>query len=186
MAINSMKLKTDRLKIRELSLADLEAIHQLHSLPETDKYNTLGIPATIQTTELLLNEWIEKQRPIPRTSYIFCIELSETSQFIGLIALNLGKLNYKIAEAWYKIHPAYWGKGYATEALTELLKFGFSSLGLHRIEAGCAVENIASIKVLEKAGMIREGSKRKILPIRGTWTDNYFYAMLDTDYEMRR
>ena len=181
-----MKFKTDCLKIRELSLADLEVIHQLHSLPEIDEYNTLGIPATIQTTELLLNEWIEKQSPIPRTSYIFCIELLETNEFIGLIALNLGKLNYKIAEAWYKIHPAYWGKGYATEALAELLKFGFTTLGLHRIEAGCAVENTASIKVLEKTGMIREGSKRKILPIRGNWVDNYFYAILEEDWGIQK
>ena len=180
-----MELITDRLTLKELSLADLEVIHQLHSLPEMDEFNTLGIPATIQVTELLLNEWIEKQRTIPRVSYIFRIELSETDQFIGLIGLNFGKLNYKIAETWYKIQPTYWGKGYATEALKELLKFGFSHLGLHRIEAGCAVENTSSVRVLEKVGMTREGRKRKILPIRGNWTDNYFYAILDEDWEIK-
>ena len=181
-----MELKTDRLKLKEFSFADLEAIHQLHSLSEVDEFNTLGIPSTIKTTELLLTEWMKKQKPIPRISYIFCIELIETNQFIGLIALNLGKLNYKIAEAWYKINPAYWQKGYATEALAELLKFGFTTLGLHRIEAGCAVENKASIRVLEKVGMTREGRKRKILPIRGNWTDNYFYAMLDEDWGIQK
>jgi [ribosomal protein S5]-alanine N-acetyltransferase len=56
------------------------------------------------------------------------------------------------------------------------------SLRLHRIEAGCAVENIPSIKVLEKAGMTREGLKRKKLPIRGEWKDNYFYAILEEDF----
>ena len=60
-----MELITDRLTLKELSLADLEVIHQLHSLPEMDEFNTLGIPANIQVTELLLNEWIEKQRTIP-------------------------------------------------------------------------------------------------------------------------
>ena len=61
-----------------------------------------------------------------------------------------------------------------------MLQFGFFELQLHRIEAGCAVENVASIKVLEHVGMIREGRKRQILPIRGEWIDNYFYAMLET------
>jgi len=177
-----VELQTERLTIKELSLADLEEIHYLHSLPETDEFNTLGIPDTIKTTELLLAEWIGQQNAIPRMSFIFCIKLIKTNQFIGLIALNLGKLSFKIAEAWYKVLPAYWGQGYTTEALTELLKFGFFDLRLHRIEAGCAVENIASIRVLEKVGMFREGSKREILPIRGKWIDNYFYSILETDF----
>ncbi len=178
-----MELQTERLKLIELTFADLENIHQLHSLPETDEYNTLGIPATIQTTEILLKEWLDQQKVIPRLSHIFCIKLIDTNQFVGLIALTLGKINFKIAEVWYKIFPDYWRQGFATEALTQVLKFSFTDLGLHRIEAGCAVENIASIKVLEKVGMTREGSKRKVLPIKGKWTDNYFYAILDTDFD---
>ena len=46
----------------------------------------------------------------------------------------------------------------------------------------CAVDNITSIKVLEKVGMTREEKKRKKLPIRGEWKDNYFYAILDEDF----
>lgn len=78
--------------------------------------------------------------------------------------------------------PEYWRQGLTTEALTQILYFGFTGLELHRIEAGCAVENIASIKVLKKAGMIKDGSKRKVLPIRGNWVDNYIYAILETDF----
>ena len=181
-----MKLKTERLKLEELLISDLEDIHQLHSLPETDEFNTLGIPETIETTKHLLVEWIDQQRKDPRTSYLFSVRLAETNQFIGLIALVLGKTKYKIAETWYKTHSTYWRQGYTTEALTELLNFGFHELRLHRIEAGCAVENGASIKVLEKVGMIKEGSKRKILPIRGKWSDNYIYAILDTDLAVIR
>jgi RimJ/RimL family protein N-acetyltransferase len=142
--------------------------------------------SAIATSEFLLAGWIAQQKSIPRMSYIFCIEHNESNLFVGLIALNLGKLNFKIAEVWYKIHPDYWRQGYATEALTKLLKFSFFDLGLHRIEAGCAVENIASIKVLKKVGMTREGRKRKILPIRGEWIDNYFYSILETEYEQTR
>ncbi len=162
-----MELTTERLVMHELSVKDLSDIHQLHSLKETDEFNTLGIPNSIQSTENLLNEWIEQQKATPRVAYILRIQLKKTNQFVGLIALTLGKLNFTIAEVWFKIQPAYWRQGYTTEALQELLRYSFSTLKLHRIEARCTVKNIASIKVLEKVGMVIEGCKRGILPIRG-------------------
>ncbi|GAB3926279.1 GNAT family N-acetyltransferase [Larkinella terrae] len=176
-----MELSTERLSIVELSFHDLSDIHQLHSLKETDEFNTLGIPDSIQVTESLLNEWINQQKANPRVAYLFRVQLKKTNQFVGLIALTLGKLNFRIAEVWYKTLPDYWCQGYTTEALKELIRYGFSSLELHRIEAGCAVGNKASMKVLEKVGMVREGCKRKILPIRGEWVDAYFYSILETD-----
>jgi len=175
-------LKTSRLLLRTISLSDLEAIYELHSLPETDEFNTLGIPKTIETTKEILEEWLIAQNKNPRSSYVFAISLIDPNQFIGLMALNLRKPHYRTAEVWYKIHKNYWQKGYTTEALTALLNFGFNELKLHRIEAGCATENLASIRVLEKVGMIREGLKRKKLPIRGMWKDNYFYAILEEDF----
>lgn len=181
-----MEFQTNRLLFKELSPAYLADIHQLHSLQQTDEFNTLGIPGSIDITTNLLQGWLELREAIPRRSYIFCVELMESGQFIGLIALNMGKLHYRIAEVWYKIHPTYWAQGYATEALQKMLEFGFTHLNLHRIEAGCAVENAASLRVLEKAGMTREGRKREILPIRGQWVDNYFYAILETDFEKQR
>ncbi len=177
-------LKTKRLNIRELIFADIDNVHKLHSLPETDEFNTLGIPENIQTTENIVNEWLIIQKQEPRNSYIFCIDKNDNSEFIGLIAINLGKVNYKTAEVWFKIHKNHWRQGYTTEALTRILKYGFNDLKLHRIEAGCAVENVASSKVLEKVGMTREGMKRKKLPIRGQWKDNYFYGILEEDFKI--
>lgn len=174
--------KTNRLHIRELTFADIDNVHKLHSLPETDEFNTLGIPENIQTTENILNEWLKTQQQEPRNSYIFSIDKNETNEFIGLIAINLGKINYKTAEVWFKIHKDYWRKGYTSEALTRILKYGFIDLKLHRIEAGCAVENIASSKTLEKVGFQREGMKRKNLPIRGVWKDTFFYGILEEDF----
>ena len=177
-----MILQTDRLHFNLISKQDINDIHELLSMPATDQFNTSGIPETIQTTEKITGEWIIAQNSNPPTSYTFCLSLVNTKQFIGLIGLKIGKQHYKTAEVWYKIHLNYWNKGYATEALTKLIEFAFNDLELHRIEAGCATENIASIKVLENVGMIKEGLKRKILPIRGEWKDNYFYAMLDEDF----
>lgn len=175
-------LQTKRLIVRELEMKDIHNIHQLLSLPETDEYNTLGIPETIQVTEKLLSEWVNDQNQQPRNTYVFGIDLKEDEKFIGLIALTLGKIYFQTAEVWFKIHKDFWKMGYTTEALVKLLDFGFNQLQLHRIEAGCAVENIASGKVLEKAGMTREGMKRKNLSIRGEWKDNYFYGILEEDF----
>jgi len=50
------------------------------------------------------------------------------------------------------------------------------------VEAGCAVDNLASVKVLEKSGFTREGRSRKLLPIRGEWADNYFYSILEEEF----
>lgn len=96
--------------------------------------------------------------------------------------MNIGVKKYQKAEIYYSLHPDYWGNGYATESVKTVLAFGFQQLQLHRIEAGVATANSASIKVLERAGMQREGLCRKILPIRGEWYDNYMYAILEEDY----
>jgi ribosomal-protein-alanine N-acetyltransferase len=174
--------KTKRLHIREVTSADIDNVHKLHSLLETDEFNTLGIPENIQVTERILTDWLKLQKQEPRSSYVFSIDKSDDNAFVGLIAITVGKINYKIAEVWFKIHKDYWRKGYTTEALRRLLDFGFNDLKLHRIEAGCATGNIASSKTLEKVGFTREGMKRKILPIRGEWKDNYFYAILEEDF----
>jgi RimJ/RimL family protein N-acetyltransferase len=87
-----------------------------------------------------------------------------------------------MAEFYYKFFPEFWGKGFATETAKALINFGFTKYNLHRIEAGVATKNKASIRVLEKAGMTREGIRRKILPIRGEWKDNFHYAIVEDDF----
>ena len=143
-------LKTKRLNIRELTFADINNVHELHSLPETNEFNTLGIPENIQTTKNLLEEWIALQKQEPRSCYIFCIDKNDDNSFIGLIALNLGKANYQNAEVWFKIHKNFWRKGYTTEALTILLDLGFNNLKLHRIEAGWLLKTLLRVKFLKK------------------------------------
>jgi len=78
--------------------------------------------------------------------------------------------------------PSYWSHGYGTEIAKTLIKSGFDDFHLHKVEAGVATENVRSIHVLEKSGMTREGLRRKILPIRGAWKDNYHYAIVEDDF----
>ncbi|OYU95499.1 MAG: GNAT family N-acetyltransferase [Bacteroidetes bacterium B1(2017)] len=177
-----MNLKTNRLLLRELSVEDIPAIHQLNSIPEVDRYNTLGLPQSIEDTEKIILPIIHDQTEMPRPRYVWFVENTE-QDFVGLFGLVIGKQKYSTAEIWYKVHPKHWGKGYATETVTLILGFTFNTLKLHRVTAGCATENTASIRVLEKCGFIREGMCRKILPIRGNWMDNYEYAILEEEYE---
>jgi ribosomal-protein-alanine N-acetyltransferase len=162
-----LKLQTERVSFKALSLTDLENIHALLQLPETDEFNTLGIPETIHATEKIISAWMDKINENPPAQYVFCLERRDSNQFIGIVGLNLRESKFSSAEAWFKIQPVYWKQGFATEVLIRILEFGFDHLHLHRIEAGCATGNLASVRVMEKAGMIREGTKRKILPIRG-------------------
>lgn len=179
--MNKTELETERVLLRRIQLSDLNFIHELHSLPETDQFNALGIPETIEETKSIIIPWIEQNELEIVKNYTFAIQLKEGKKLIGLFGFKIGNEKYKRAEVWYKIHSNYWNKGYATEMLKRVIDFGFEDLKLHRIEAGCAVDNMGSIKVLEKAGMIREGRGRKVLPLKSGWSDNFEYAILETD-----
>lgn len=179
--MNETEIETERIRLRLIDRSDLDSIHTLHSLPETDKYNALGIPNSIEETKAIIEPWIKENRSEEIKNYTFAIDNKSNGKFMGLFGLKIGHQKYKRAEVWYKIHSDYWKKGYATEALKAIIDFGFDALKLHRIEAGCAVENIGSIKVLEKSGMLREGRLRQILPLKSGWSDNFQYSILETD-----
>lgn len=176
-----MQITTSRIVLNEISWDNLEFIHQLHSIPEVDEYNTFGIPKSIEDTRELIKPIIEAQGKNNRAFYCWNIVLKTTHEYIGNAGLILSLDKFKLGEIFYKFAPDYWGKGYATEVCKALIKSGFDDFNLHKVEAGVATGNTASIRVLEKAGMTREGLRRKILPIRGNWVDNYHYAIVEDD-----
>ena len=176
-----IEITTERTRLQLITLADLEMIHQLHSLPETDKYNTLGIPKNIEETKAIIEPWISENKRKKIDNYTFAIINKGGNAFMGLFGLKLGNKKFSRGEVWYKIHRDHWNKGIATEVLAAVIDYGFDSLNLHRIQVGCAAENIGSIKVLEKVGMIREGCGRQVLPLKTGWSDNFEYAILKTD-----
>lgn len=176
-----MELQTERLIIKEISWEDAEDVHAIHSIPEVDEFNTLGLPEDIEETKELIRPAIEDQSNKIRKQFAWIVNLKESYDIIGLCGLILTADKFKMGEIYYKLIPDYWGYGYATEIAKALVSFGFEELKLHRIEAGAAVENTKSLKVLEKIGMTMEGIRRKILPIRGKWVDGYQYAIIEDD-----
>ncbi len=176
-----MDITSKRLILKEIGWDDLEDIHRLHSFPEVDEFNTLGIPQNIEETRKLIRPNIDSQKDTPQKSFTWKVCLKNSNTFIGLAGLTLSCDKFKLGEIYYKLLPSYWGQGYATELAKTLINSGFADFKLHKVEAGVAIANHKSIRVLEKAGMIREGLRRKILPIRGEWKDNYHYAIVEDD-----
>ena len=179
--MTKIEIVTERIKLRLIALSDLDAIHNLHSLPETDAFNALEIPNNIEETKTVTKPWVLENKLNEIKNHTFAIDNKSNGIFMGLFGLKLGNKKYKRAEVWYKLHLDYWTKGYATESLQAIMNFGFDTLKLQRIEAGCAVNNKGSSKVLEKSGMVREGRLRQVLPLKSGWSDNFEYSILETD-----
>ena len=75
--MNTINLKTERLNLKPISENDINNIHKLHSLPETDKFNTLGIPKSILETEIIVEGWISENNSENNKKYTFTIELNK-------------------------------------------------------------------------------------------------------------
>ena len=176
---------TKRLRLTPLTTDDIPAIYEMNSFPEVARYNTIGIPANIAATRRLLLPIIEQQTQEGRTKYGWCIRQKETEAFVGEIGIGLASVRFKMGEIYYSLHPRQWGQGFATEAVVGLLDWAFRELELHRIEAGVATGNDRSYRLLERVGMMREGVRRRILPINGQWVDSYLYGLLEEEFRER-
>jgi len=113
-------------------------------------------------------------------SYPFLIFEEATGTLFG--GITLGGLRRGVAQSatlGYWMGAPHSGKGVMTRAVGVVGRFGFGSLRLHRIEAGCLPENMASRALLEKNGFQREGLAREYLKINGAWRDHLLYALID-------
>jgi [ribosomal protein S5]-alanine N-acetyltransferase len=103
----------------------------------------------------------------------------------GLLGgLNVSNVRRGVAQAasiGYWMGAPHAGCGLMTETVRAAVQFAFTTLGLHRLEAACLPSNIASARVLEKAGFKREGRARRYLKINGQWQDHDLFALLHDD-----
>jgi ribosomal-protein-alanine N-acetyltransferase len=153
-------LETRRLLLREFRDSDETAIHEYAQDREVTRYTDFG-PNTIEQTRAFLQTCLASQERWPRESISLAIELKLETRLIGGIGFVNIDSDMRTGKFGYVLHRAYWGKGFATEAASALLNFGFEILFLHRIVALCDVRNGASSHVLEKLGMRCEAHFRK-------------------------
>ncbi len=102
---------------------------------------------------------------------------------IGMISLySIKRIPFSSAFIGYSIDEQYSGRGITSDAVLHVMRFAFNTLRLNRLEAYVAPGNVASIRVLEKAGFEKEGLLRKLLYINGEWVDHFIYAALNEEF----
>ncbi len=173
-------LETPRLHLRPYAPADAAAVQRL-----------AGDAAVAATTLLIPHPypdgaaegWIgtHAARWAAQQELVLAITLRTSGELLGSIGLVIDAVHEK-AELGYWIGVPYWGRGYATEAVRAVLGHGFGGLGLNRIQAHHMAHNPASGRVLEKAGLRREGTSLQALKKNGEFCDAIFYGVLRRDW----
>jgi len=177
-------LYSERLMLREIEEDDWLALHVVHSDPEVTRF--WEKLRTVEQTRESVREAIHANQVSPRHSYDFAIIRTSDQALIGQIGIGAAECRHHGSlDFGYALARQYWGNGYMTEALKTLLRFGFTELGAHRICAECDPSNLASARVMEKAGMRCEAHFRKIriyAGAEGDWHDSLLYAVLDDEW----
>jgi len=176
--------ETKRLILRDICIDDADDIFQFSGDPKVAHHMTWEVNRTKSETLLFINSVLEGYKD--GTSADWAIVEKVSQKVIGTCSFVDWSNEHRNAILGYVINRAYWGNGYATEAVNELLKYGFNTLQLHRIEAHCDVDNLASEKVMKKLGMSFEGLLRQNYYIKGAFRDTKVYGILQEDYSFDR
>lgn len=147
---------TDRLILRDLVQSDLADLCALQSDPEAMRYVGAGGARTTAQTQGSLDRLIEHGRLHGYS--LWATVIAATGEMIGVTGLVLVEGVGPDVELVYELARPYWGKGYATEAARASLAAGFERFGLERIVALAYPENGPSIRIMEKLGMVEDGS----------------------------
>lgn len=171
----TIPMETERLRIRHITMEDWRDLHVYASDASVMTYLPEGQMTEEQTRQFIAEHMGEQTR-------VYAIDLRAEDRMIGHIDFHPWYAA-RIFEIGWVFNPRYQGQGYATEGAAKLLRYGFESLGVHRVIATCQPENAPSWRVMEKLGMKREGHLRKCIERDdGTWWDEYFYALLEEEW----
>ena len=180
-------LTTPRLLIRDHREDDLEAYHELLSNP-TVMFRHSETSQTLEQSKERLRKSIEQINLPQRELYYLCMEERATSEFVGEIGYGVTKFTPlgKLAGVGYFIHDRYWGNGYTTEAMKEVIRFAFEENGVYRFEAGCLKENAGSERVLQKCGFLKEADLKEYQWHDGKLKDRVLYRLLRSEWSQNQ
>ena len=114
------------------------------------------------------------------------VEVRGEGVLVGEVGISYVSQVHRHYEVGYVFHPACAGHGYATEATALMVELAFSALGAHRVSARLDARNLASARLLERLGMRREGRLIENEFVKGEWTDEAIYAILDREWRAER
>ena len=152
-------LETERLVLRPFRLSDAPEVQRLAGDRRVAEM-TMSIPHPYQ--DGVAEEWIGSHLETfgSGKEVILAVTLKAGGILLGAIGLAVRR-EHERAELGYWIGVPYWNQGYCTEAAAAVVRFGFESLGLHRIQANHYARNPASGRVMQRIGMTREGCLRR-------------------------
>ncbi len=162
-------VETDRLLFRAMNRKDAADMFEYASDTRTTEFLLWSPHPDFEYTTRYLT-YIEGQY---RAGNFFdwAVILKETGKMIGTGGFTTVDEKNRSGEIGYVLNPSFWHRGYGTEIAKELLSFGFSVLGMERIQARYILGNRASLHVMEKCGMRFEGVFRHLLYVKGMFRD---------------
>ena len=170
-------LETERLLLRRVNESDVNEVFALRSNPETMKYIPRPLVKTIDNALehiAMINAKIENNEGIN-----WAITYKGSPKLIGILGHYRIKPEHHRAEIGYMLHKEHNGKGIITEAVQEVVKYGFNEMKLHSIEAIIDPKNFGSEKVLQKCGFIKEAHFKENEFFEGRFLDSVIYSILN-------
>lgn len=173
-------IRTERLLLRRLKPEDAPAYYTLRSSPEVMLY--LQRPL-VQSEEEALAQIKEQLQAQDEGKMVVWAIANLLDEFIGVAGYWRMQLEHQRSEVGYMLPVNYHGQGYATEALREILAFGFNQLKLHKIEADVDPKNTASLRLLKRFGFQHEASFRENRYFNGEFHDSCWLGLLREEWE---
>ena len=177
-------LTTERLILSRPVEGDMQ--HIIHYLDSDKIYseNTANMPYPYKEAdaEFLIHEVVDKGFE-NETDFVFAIRNKENGLIMGLIGIHHWDKTNQKAEIGYWLGKEFWNKGYVTEAMTEVLAFGFKVLNLNKMFAVFFPHNPASGRVMEKSGMKQEAVLKQEIYKNGKFLDFVRYSILKEDFK---
>ena len=174
-------LETKRLILRPFTLDDAPTVYSLVSDKDIAS-TTLNIPYPYE--EGMAEAWIgthEERFESGQGVSFAIVQRSGEQQLVGAIGMQINDLHQR-AEMGYWIGKPYWNKGYATEAVGAMLRYGFTERGLNRMMAMHLTRNPASGRGMQKNGMVYEGRLREHSKKWDVFEDLDIYSLLRNEY----
>jgi ribosomal-protein-alanine N-acetyltransferase len=177
---NMPELETSRLILRRLVMSDIQALFDVASEPEVTRYITWETHRTLDDSQRFIqvvHNWYDRQEVL----YWGVLRKSDL-KLIGTCGIFEWVPRDARAELSYTLGRPHWGQGFASEIVSILVRFGFETMQLNRLEGRCLLENSASAHVMEKAQLTLDGVLRQQLYLKGAYRDLKIYSLLRQDW----
>jgi [ribosomal protein S5]-alanine N-acetyltransferase len=173
-------LHTARLRLRPFTDADAEPLFALHSSPHVLRYWDSPPWSEHARAERFIA--VCRQMADEGTGARLAVDRVSDGDFIGWCSLTRWNPVYRSASLAYCLGGVEWGRGHAPEAARALLQWAFDTLDLNRIQAETDTRNVASARVLEKLGFVREGTLREDCVVNGEVSDSWVLGLLRREW----